>query len=326
MAEQRIAPDDNCRPSSHLLRWLFGLDNHFPNEEVELYHHYCGDKAPKVNISECLVWLLQPESTATDVDQLKEYLMSNTLIQSLLDDLQKFAESTGVDTLDMLDAETWHETPYNFERARRLLWNAIAPCAAHQQRVENLLQTAGHLGKTHVEEERRSARAKIHSVLYRDLKICALDTLRQEDKQQQIELEEEERLARESGVIQDTEQQQKRKKQPKRMKVEGKRRLELHAQWIDEKSDEIEEAVAFLEQRSEGLMRTIKSEMHRDNKTSKIANEDTLKQYTLIADRQRDRRFTSKHVVDITPWMEGSVILSYILCRRRELVSIFWRK
>jgi hypothetical protein len=37
--------------SKAFLRWLFGLDNHFPNEEVELKHHYCGGvKAPSVNI------------------------------------------------------------------------------------------------------------------------------------------------------------------------------------------------------------------------------------------------------------------------------------
>jgi hypothetical protein len=71
--------------------------------------------------------------------------------------------------MDMLDPAKWKNTPYakEFARAEELIWNAIAPRAAHQQRVENLVQIAGHLGKTNVSEARRSARAKIHSLFYR---------------------------------------------------------------------------------------------------------------------------------------------------------------
>jgi hypothetical protein len=170
----------------------------------------------------------------------------------------------------MLDSETWKNKPYNFKRAEALIWNTIAPRAAHQQRVENLVQTAGHLGKTHVEEVRRSARAKIHSIFYRDFKIWALDIIRKEDvaewKEQQ-EIEEKRRVKRWKRAVAQAEREgktpptkpQATKMKPlrRRMKVEGKRRLELHARWIDRQSKEIDEAIEFLESRQKGLMATI---------------------------------------------------------------------
>jgi hypothetical protein len=65
--------------------------------------------------------MLDLKSTAND--KLKEVFLSNYLINEMIEDLQLFAESTGVlDTLDMLDKKTWEETPYNFSRANRLIW------------------------------------------------------------------------------------------------------------------------------------------------------------------------------------------------------------
>jgi hypothetical protein len=81
---------------------------------------------------------------------------------------------------DLLDPSTWGE--YRFHRAEDMIWNSIASRAAHQQRVENLVQTAGHLGKTHVEEARRLARAKIHCIFYRDFNAWALQIIRNRDE------------------------------------------------------------------------------------------------------------------------------------------------
>jgi hypothetical protein len=184
------------------LRWLFDHDKTFPNNVIELKHHYANKTTPKINISECLHWLLQPaintikEPSDNDpTSKLKEALLEHPLIKDLMEDLKDFATCTGDDSIDMLDRETWRGKPYNFDRAEHLIWNIIAPRAAHQQRVENLVQTAGFLGQTHVEEERRSARAKIHSIFYRDFKIWALDILRKEDEKENKELEEEEKRA-----------------------------------------------------------------------------------------------------------------------------------
>ena len=85
------------------------------------------------------------------------------------------------------------------------------------------------------------------------------------------------------------------------MKVEGKRRLELHSKWIDQKSREIDEAISFLEKRQAGIMKVIMAEMCLDNKSR------TVRRYKSAANKQRDRVVDSKHLVDITPWMEGSL-------------------
>jgi hypothetical protein len=160
---------------------------------IELEHHHTGQQQTTVNISECLIWLINEainnnnisagaNTEAEVTEEVRQQMLENPLIVDLFDDLKQFAECTADNNIDMLDSKTWEGKPYNFERAEELIWNAIAPRAAHQQRVENLVQTAGHLGKTHVEEERRSARAKIHSIFYRDFKIWALDIMRKEDE------------------------------------------------------------------------------------------------------------------------------------------------
>jgi hypothetical protein len=102
----------------------------------------------------------------------------------------------------------------------------------------------------------------------------------------------------------------------RRMKVEGKRRLELHARWIDRQSKEIDEAIEFLESRQKGLMATIKKEMRRDNKTSQIQNAAYQQRYEKSAGKKKSRKVESKHVADITSWMEGSIILGYLIQKK----------
>ena len=93
-----------------------------------------------------------------------------------------------------------------YERAKALIWNCIAPRAAHQQSVENdLVQTSRHLRKTHMEEVRRSAKAKIHSIFYRDFKIWALDLMQKEDEKKRKDQEvDEEWMQAERGRGQQT--------------------------------------------------------------------------------------------------------------------------
>ena len=98
-----------------------------------------------------------------------------------------------------------------------------------------------------------------------------------------------------------------------RAKVEGKIRLELHSKWIDRQLKETpEDGISYLEGQEEGIMEDIMAEMCRDHKSSHLANEETLQRYNQAANKQRNRRVVSKHLVDITPWVEGSVILSYL--------------
>jgi hypothetical protein len=167
--------------AKHFLRWLF--HGHLPpNEEVEMEHHYMNSETQTVNILDCIKWLTH------DFTLDREEMQYNRLIDDLMDELRVISESDA--TIDLLDKETWGE--HDFTRAYELIWNAIALRAAHQQRVENLVQTAGFLGKTKVEEVRRSARAKIHCIFYRDFKTWSLAILRKktdrenEERMQQL--------------------------------------------------------------------------------------------------------------------------------------------
>jgi hypothetical protein len=149
----------------------------------------------------------------------------------------------------MLNKSTWEGKPFNFERAEDLIWNAIAPRAAHQQRVENLVQAAGHLGKTNVEEAWRSARAKIHSLFYRDFSTYALSTTRQAD-------------ITSINII------------TRRLRVEGAQRLIMKAKFTDSLLDKMDVAVKSLEEADPTIMSTIISDMYLRNKSSALANED----------------------------------------------------
>ena len=72
-----------------------------------------------------------------------DLVQQDPLIQELINELATVAQSEE-EIIDLLDSATWGE--HDFSRAKALVWNAIAPRAAHQQRVENLVQTAAHLG------------------------------------------------------------------------------------------------------------------------------------------------------------------------------------
>lgn len=125
-----------------------------------------------------------------------------------------------------------------------MVWNAIAPQAAHQQCVENLVQTAKHLGKTHVDEARRSVSAKIHCIFYHNFSTWSLDILWREDET--------------------------KKKQTKQRRVEGKKRLEMFSEWTDQTMGDIDKARQSLEERGE--LKALVAEMYQDHKSSSLDN------------------------------------------------------
>jgi hypothetical protein len=229
-------------------------------------------------VRECINWL-------TELVTEQESMQNDALISDLMEELKDFAECED-DNVDMLDPATWESTPYDFTRAEDLIWNAIAPRAAHQQRVENLVQTAGHLGKTNVEEARCSARAKIHSLFYRDFSTYALNAVRKADVSA--------------------------KKIITRQKVEGSQCLVMKAKFTDALLDKIDRDVKEIEQQTPGMMKTIVSEMYLRNKSSAEANEATYKKYEEASNAEVNRILQSKNLVDVSAWMDGSVILSYI--------------
>ena len=180
-------------------------------------------------------------------------LNQHRIIQLIIDDLTIVADAETV--IDLFDRLNWGE--HDFSKSVAVIWNEIGPCAAHQQRVENLVQTAGFLGQTHVDESRRSAHVKIHCIFYRDFKIWALDSLRKEAEKKRMKQrasfgvgDERNRhhhkpqQSQQSSAQKEQYQQQpiKSQTQYKLQKVKGKKRLKMLSQWIDEKVDEIEKA------------------------------------------------------------------------------------
>eukprot|EP00956_Cyclotella_meneghiniana_P025262 scaffold52385_cov41-Cyclotella_meneghiniana.AAC.5 len=118
-------------------------------------------------------------------------------------------------------------------------------------------QTAAHLGQTHVDEARRSARAKIHCIFYRDYKTWASAIVRQRKKEKMAEME----------ATQQTPKPKKktRQKHEQRVKVEVKARLELFSEWIDAQLDGIE---AARDELGDEAMKAIVAELGKENKSS----------------------------------------------------------
>jgi hypothetical protein len=139
---------------------------------------------------------------------------------------------------------------------------------------------------------------KIHSIFYQDFKIWALDIMCKEDEKENKELEEEEKRAaavraeaaeageQETNISGKTQQKTKRKPQPYRRAVEGKRRIKLHAEWIDLKCKEMDDTIEFLEAHQEGIKKTIKEEKRLSNKSSKHANEEKAAMIQMLHIRQ----------------------------------------
>eukprot|EP00956_Cyclotella_meneghiniana_P005893 scaffold7723_cov35-Cyclotella_meneghiniana.AAC.3 len=151
-------------------------------------------------------------------------------------------------------------------------------------------------------------------------KIWALDSLRKEDEKKRRKQRERRRRQREEqSSTQQTqqspareEQQQtqpvKSRKQYKIQKVEGKKRLMMLSQWMDWKVNEIEKARESL---GDEKMKEIISTLSRDKKISTDENEEKIKQFESAANSQHERTIDSKHLADITCWMEGSLVFSY---------------
>jgi hypothetical protein len=93
--------------------------------------------------------------------------------------------------------------------------------AAHQQPVENLVKTAGHLGKTKEEEVRRLTSVKIDCIFYPDFKTWPLAVLRKKtESENAIKMQQ----------LAQTLQTQQIKQTPQ--KVEGAICLEMMSKWI----------------------------------------------------------------------------------------------
>lgn len=235
-----------------------------------------------VNILDCIKWLTD------DFTLDREEMQYNRLIDDLMDELRVISESDA--TIDLLDKETWGE--HDFTRAYDLIWNAIAPRAAHQQRVENLVQTAGFLGKTKVEEVRRSARAKIHCIFYRDFKTWSLAILRKK-----TDRENKERMQQLTQNLQTQQQPIHLQMKQTPQKVDGAIRLEMMSEWMDLQYEAIEAARKSLgTERMKSIIRDINDPK---DKSSAEDNAAKLSKYKRAIKSTKNRLVDSKHLCDV---------------------------
>jgi hypothetical protein len=184
------------------------------------------------------------------------------------------------------------------------VWNCIAPCAAHQQLAENLVQTANFLAQTGVGEARRSARAKNHTLFARDFNTYASDVKRKQKEE-------------ETG----------KKCRPER--VVGKKRLAMFADFADRQLNVIKRARKDV---GNEKMKSITNFIpNKKLKTSSKEREAKNKAFDKGL-KKRLRKVEALNLVDVTALMEGAIILrllnkknkgrAYLVaeldCRRKE--------
>ena len=120
-------------------------------------------------------------------------------------------------------------------------------------------------------------------------------------------------LQQNQSIIQQTSVQPRKKITPKTdektHKVEGALYLELFSKWIDIKTDKIDVSRKEL---GSDKMKNIISQSTKHHKISTTDSKTKLERFNKATNATKDRVVASKHFADVTCWMEGSVILSYL--------------
>ena len=260
--------------SKWFVRFLFGMAPSFPDEDIILEHHYMGDQPITVNLKECMDWLVKEAD--------KEAMEQDRLFQFLIDDMSKIAEAEV--PVDIFDKSTWGD--HDFTSTFEAYWNYIAPKPCHTQRGENLVQTAKFVGKTHVDEARRTGRSMIHCTFIRDFKLWAFDRLRKKEMEKPVH------------------------KRRTITKVEGKPRLMMTSMWIDRTLDRIDAAKESL---GPAKMKAIIAGVKSKSNKSSASDSDKKEKLFLRATKSKKKRIIEVvDLADVTPWMNGSIILSYL--------------
>jgi hypothetical protein len=182
--------------------------------EVDMIHHFMGGESPpRVNVRKCVHYI-----TADKADEIFE----QPFIQQYINELALIADGDG--TIDPLDSSTWNGN--NLSRLEEGIWNCIGPNSAHQQAVENLVQTANHLATTSHGEARRTAAAINHCLFARDFNRWSVGKLRRKKKR---EAQRRREANNEDGVTEAGETYNDRVRRP-----EGKQKLKMYIQYSDE--------------------------------------------------------------------------------------------
>jgi hypothetical protein len=140
-----------------------------------------------------------------------------------------------------------------------------------------------------------------------------LDAIAKKEKERK-EREQQSDANPDSNATRTTTTQQRKKITPPKVeeklrKVEGGLYLELFSRWIDLKTDKIDNARAEL---GSEKMKEIITKSTKHHKISASDDQTKLDRFKRATNVSKNRVVASKHFADVTCWMEGSVILSYL--------------
>ena len=85
--------------------------------------------------------------------------------------------------------------------------------------------------------------------------------------------------------------------------------MELFSKWMDQQLDGIQQARDEL---GNEAMNAIVAELGKENKSSAADREEAIQQFKRASKSNKNRTVASIHLADVTPWMEGAIILSYL--------------
>jgi len=239
--------------------------------------HNEGDLPPfKIKTDECLEYLTE------GVDPFE--LLQIPLIRDNKDLLWQMALQTSDTTVDIFDSETWSEGR-NFEPVLNVVHKRVAAHCCHGQGVENHVQSAGHVRKTNVGEERGSHRGTAHSYIIRRFNQRGVLQLRSEK---------------------DNEEEKKKIK-----RIWGRKRIIYFANFVDEFAGIVEAATAAMDRdKYKALCEYIGSEESRQSskETRQLINK-------VRGGVDKVRKVTKSEMaggVDVTADMDGGIYFSIL--------------
>jgi hypothetical protein len=246
---------------------------------------------PVVNVGDCIHFLTAKSK--------REDLQSNKFLGEFITDLQIMSEGNG--SIDPLDKSTWNGN--DLSKLQVGIWNYIGCKPSHQQLAENLVQMAGHLAKTNVNEARRSARCKNHCIFSQDFNMETVEILCKKRKR-----EAEEATNDESDLT--TQPKKKKKKRPRR--AEGKFRLQHFINYFEQKQKHMTTAKESLGQqrtKSKSIYNQIRTNKY---KSSTIEVEEKMKKFDASFAKAKNMNIASKNLIEVTAAMEGAVVLRHL--------------
>eukprot|EP00956_Cyclotella_meneghiniana_P007228 scaffold9874_cov51-Cyclotella_meneghiniana.AAC.10 len=131
----------------------------------------------------------------------------------------------------------------------------------------------------------QNARAKIHCIFYRDFKTWSSAIVRQRKKRRWPRW------------------MQRNKSKNRRRRLGNNASSESRSRGRRE---------AALEELGEEAIKAIVAKLSKENKSSAVEQDKAIQQFKRASKSNKNRTVSSVHLADMTPWMEGAIILSYL--------------